>query len=328
MANDVRTLAVHAGRQDLAALGVHVPPIDFSTTYPLPDLEKGGDSYDALAGGGLPPADGSMVYQRLWNPTVARFENGLAELERTEAAVAFASGMAAFTAALLAAGADGNRHVVAVRPVYGGSDHLLASGLLGTTVTWSTPDTIAESLRDDTGLVVVETPANPDLRLRDLNDIRRQAGNVPLLVDNTFATPVLQQPADFGADLVLHSATKFLGGHGDVVAGVIACGNEWAARLRPVRAITGALLHPLGAYMLHRGLQTLPLRVNAAQQGATKLAERLLTHPAVAAVHYPGLAECDPDALVGRQMAGPGTILAFELAGGIDAAARVARRAV
>ena len=240
MTIDVHTRAVHAGRHDLADLGVHVPPIDLSTTYPLPDLDRGGASYDALAGGDRPPADGSMVYQRLWNPTVARFEDALAELENTDAAVGFASGMAAFTAALLAAGADGNRHVVAVRPIYGGSDHLLASGLLGTTVTWTTPDEIAAALRPDTGLVVVETPANPDLRLRDLAAIRRQCAGVPLLVDNTFATPVLQQPADFGADLVLHSATKFLGGHGDVVAGVIACSAEWAARLRPVRAITGA----------------------------------------------------------------------------------------
>ncbi len=324
MTIDVHTRAVHAGRHDLADLGVHVPPIDLSTTYPLPDLDRGGASYDALAGGDRPPADGSMVYQRLWNPTVARFEDALAELENTDAAVGFASGMAAFTAALLAAGADGNRHVVAVRPIYGGSDHLLASGLLGTTVTWTTPDEIAAALRPDTGLVVVETPANPDLRLRDLAAIRRQCAGVPLLVDNTFATPVLQQPADFGADLVLHSATKFLGGHGDVVAGVIACSAEWAARLRPVRAITGAVLHPLGAYLLHRGLQTLPVRVAAAQQSAGKLADRLLTHPAVTAVHYPGLAECDSAGLVGRQMSGPGTILAFEVNGGIDAAARVA----
>jgi len=324
MTTDIRTRAVHAGRHDLADLGVHVPPIDLSTTYPLPDLDRGGASYDALAGGDRPPADGSMVYQRLWNPTVARFEDALAELEHTEAAVGFASGMAAFTAALLAAGADGNRHVVAVRPIYGGSDHLLASGLLGTTVTWTRPDEIAAALRPDTGLVVVETPANPDLRLRDLAAIRRQCAGVPLLVDNTFATPVLQQPADFGADLVLHSATKFLGGHGDVVAGVIACSAEWAARLRPVRAITGAVLHPLGAYLLHRGLQTLPVRVAAAQQSAGKLADRLLTHPAVTAVHYPGLAECDSAGLVGRQMSGPGTVLAFEVSGGIDAAARVA----
>jgi methionine-gamma-lyase len=315
------TTAVHAGRRDLTGLGVHVPPIDLSSTYPLPDVLKGGESYDALAGGGTPPADGSLVYQRLWNPTVARFEAGLAELEGTAAAVAFASGMAAFTACLLAAVAEGRRHVVAVRPLYGGSDHLLASGLLGTSVSWAYPEEIETAVRSDTGLVVVETPANPDLRLLDLADVRRRAGDVPVLVDNTFATPVLQRPVEFGADLVLHSATKFLGGHGDVVAGVVACSDGWAQRLRPVRAITGGLLHPLAAYMLHRGLQTLPLRVHAAQQGATKLAERLATHPAVTAVHYPGLPECDPHGLVGRQMAGPGAILSFEVNGD---AARVA----
>jgi len=244
-------------------------------------------------------------------------------LEGTAEAVAFSSGMAAFTACLLAASARG-RHVVAVRPLYGGSDHLLASGLLGTTVTWAYPDEIGAALRPDTGLVVVETPANPDLRLLDLADVRRQAGDVPVLVDNTFATPILQRPAAFGADLILHSATKFLGGHGDVVAGAVACSAQWAGRLRPVRAITGGLLHPLGAYLLHRGLQTLPLRVAAAQEGAGKLAERLATHPAVTAVHYPGRPECDPLGLVGRQMSGPGAILSFEVAGDAAMAARVA----
>lgn len=318
------TAAVHAGRRDLAALGVHVPPIDLSSTYPLPDLIKGGESYDALAAGGTPPDDGSLVYQRLWNPTVARFEAGLAELEGTAAAVAFSSGMAAFTACLLAAVAEERRHIVAVRPLYGGSDHLLATGLLGTAVSWAYPEEIETVLRPDTGLVVVETPANPDLRLLDLVDVRRRAGGVPLLVDNTFATPILQRPAEFGADLVLHSATKFLGGHGDVVAGVVACSDEWARRLRPVRAITGGLLHPLAAYLLHRGLQTLPVRVHAAQQVAAKLAERLAAHPAVTAVHYPGLAECDPHGLVGRQMAGPGAILSFEVDGGFEQAARAA----
>ena len=255
------TVAVHAGRDDLAALGVHVPPIDLSTTNPLPEVGLGGDSYEALAGGGTPLTGGSHVYQRLWNPTTARFEEALARLERTPAAVAFASGMAAITACLLAAAAEGKRHVVAVRPLYGGSDHLLASGLLGTEVTWAPADAVAAARRPDTGLVIVETPANPTLELLDLARISEQCGDVPLLVDNTFATPILQRPADYGATLVVHSATKYLGGHGDVLAGVVATSEEWAARLRPVRAITGSVLHPLSAYLLHRGLQTLPLRV-------------------------------------------------------------------
>ena len=137
--------------------------------------------------------------------------------------------------------------MVAVRPLYGGTDHLLATGLLGTEVTWAEPDGIAAAIRPDTGLVICETPANPTLELLDISDAVAQAGEVPVLVDSTFATPVLQQPAQHGAALVMHSATKFLGGHGDVVGGVVACEADWAVRLRAVRAITGALLHPLAA---------------------------------------------------------------------------------
>jgi cystathionine beta-lyase/cystathionine gamma-synthase len=152
----------------------------------------------------------------------------------------------------------------------------------------------------------------------------RQANGVPVLVDNTFATPVLQQPARHGATLVLHSATKYLGGHGDVMGGVVAANTEWTARLRQVRALTGGLLHPLAAYELHRGLQTLPVRVRAQQASASKVADWLSTHPAVDKVYYPGLTECDPLGLVGRQQAGPGAVLAFTASGRYDAAARVA----
>ncbi|MEU4775762.1 PLP-dependent aspartate aminotransferase family protein [Micromonospora sp. NPDC023644] len=318
----VDTRAVHAGRDDLAALGVHVPPIDFSTTNPLPSVDAGGDAYEALATGGTLPAGGSAVYQRLWNPTVARFETALADLEGTTDAVAFASGMAALTATLLAATRDGKRHLVAVRPLYGGTDHVLATGLLGTTVTWARAGEVAAAVRPDTALVIVETPANPTLDLVDIAALARAAGDVPLLVDNTVATPVLQQPTRHGAALVLHSATKSIGGHGDVLAGVVACDGDWAARLRQVRALTGAVLHPLGAYLLHRGLQTLPVRVRAQQAGAEKLAAWLASHPAVARAHHPSLH--DPAGLVGRQMSGPGSLLAFEVRGGAPAAAAVA----
>ncbi|MGC4805874.1 trans-sulfuration enzyme family protein [Micromonospora sp. DT233] len=318
----VDTRAVHAGRADLAALGVHVPPLDFSTTNPLPSVDAGGDAYELLATGGTLPPGGNPVYQRLWNPTVARFETALAELEGTAAAVAFASGMAALTATLLAATRDGRRHVVAVRPLYGGTDHVLATGLLGTTVTWAHPDDVAAALRPDTALVIVETPANPTLDLVDIAALATAAGDVPLLVDNTVATPVLQQPARHGAALVLHSATKSIGGHGDVLAGVVACDEEWAARLRQVRALTGAILHPLGGYLLHRGLQTLPVRVRAQQAGAEKLAGWLAGHRAVTRVHHPSVA--DPAGLVGRQLAGTGSLLAFEVRGGAPAAATVA----
>ncbi len=320
----LETRAVHAGRRDLAGLGVHVPSIDLSSTNPLADVESGGDSYEALATGGRPIPGGSHVYGRLWNPTVARFEDALAELEGSAEAVAFASGMAAMSACLLAMSASGKRHVVAVRPLYGGTDHLLDNGLLGVEVTFAGPKEIGDALQPDTGLVIVETPANPTLDLLDLDDVCAQAGDVPVLVDNTFATPVLQQPMQHGAALVLHSATKFIGGHGDVLGGVVAADPEWAARLRRVRAITGGILHPLAGYLLHRGLQTLPVRVRAQQASAQRVAEWLVAHPLVEVVHYPGLPGCDPDGIVGRQMAGPGSVLAFDVVGGYPAAAAVA----
>ena len=318
------TLAVHGGRGDLTALGVHAAPIDLSTTAPLADVGSGGAAYEALAGGQSLPPGASTVYQRLWNPTVARFEQGLAVLEGAEEAVAFGSGMAALTACLLATVASGHPHVVAVRPLYGGTDHVLAAGLLGTQVTFVEPDGVRAALRPDTGLVVVETPANPTVELVDLTRLVRDAHGVPVLVDNTFATPVLQQPLRLGATFVLHSATKFIGGHGDALGGVVATDPEHAAALRRVRAVTGGVLEPFTAYLLHRGLATLPLRVRAQQQSATTVATALLDHPAVAEVLHPSLPGCDPRGLVGSQMSGPGSLLSFRLVGGFDAARTVA----
>lgn len=319
-ATAIETQAVHAGREVLHEQGIHAMPIDLSSTYPLHDLDAGGRSLEAMALGGLPV--GSPVYARLYNPTVARYETALAQLEGGEEAVAFGSGMAAVTACLMAAKQRGG-HVVAVRPLYGGTDHLLASGLLGLEVSWAEADGIAAALRPDTAMVLVETPANPTLAMVDLEAVVRQAGKVPVLVDNTFATPVLQNPLKHGAALVLHSATKFLGGHGDVLAGIVATNHDWATELRKVRVITGNVLHPLAAYLLHRGLPTLPLRVRAQQAGAQAIAERLAQHPAVSAVHFPGLPGQDPQGLLGRQMQGPGSLMAFELKGGFEAAAVV-----
>lgn len=320
---DFDTLAVHAGREDLTSMGVHALPIDLSTTYPLDSIGRGGDAYEELAGGERLTEGHSGVYARLWNPTAARFESGLAQLEGADDAVAFSTGMAALTAVLLALTATaGKRHVVAVRPLYGGTDHVLASGLLGTEVTYCAPSEVAASLRPDTGLVIMETPANPTLELVSIRRVADQAGDIPVLVDNTFATPVLQQPLRHGAALVLHSATKYLGGHGDVMGGAIACSDDHAAMIRRVRAVTGALLHPLGAYLLHRGLTTLPVRVRAQQENARRVALWLAEHPAVAEVFYPGM-NADPDGVLGAQMTGPGAMVSARLAGGYDAAERL-----
>jgi len=241
-----------------------------------------------------------------------------------EAAVAFGSGMAAITAVLLAAGAP-RGNVVAVRPLYGGTDHLLSTGLLGNSVTWCRPDRVAKAIRDDTVLVIVETPGNPTLTLVDIYEIVVQAQGVPVAVDNTFATPILQQPLADGATYSISSATKYLGGHGDVTAGIVACDEEAAAGLRQVRILTGALLDPQAGWLLHRSMPTLALRVHAAQATATELATRLAAHPAVATVHHPSLPDQDPLGLVGRQMSGPGAMVAFGLHGGFPAAERVMR---
>lgn len=305
------TRAVHAGRDDFSALGVHAPPIDLSTTYPTPDLSGAAHSFDALVSGDAP--SGSFVYARLFNPTTDRFERALAELEGAEDAAAFSSGMAALTAILLAAKSRGT-HVVAVRPMYGTSDHLLSSGLLGMTVTWATEETIAQAIRPDTALVMIETPANPTLQLVDIARVVEQAGKVPVLVDSTFATPVLQRPLEFGAALVLHSATKFLGGHGDVLAGVVAGSHALVREIKHVRVATGAMLHPMASYLLHRGLPTLELRVLRMQATAQVIAERLAEDPRIAAIHFPGLPGQGRNGLLKRQMQGPGSVMSFELA--------------
>jgi methionine-gamma-lyase len=315
-----QTTAVHAGREDFGELCVHAPPLDLSTTYPIADLDVGSASFDALVGGHASAAN--PIYARLHNPTVARTENAIAKLEGTDACVAFASGMAALTAVLLARRAHGG-HVLVVRPLYGTSDHLLASGMCGLEAEFVAAEDIATKRRADTVLVVIETPANPTLDLVDIEAVIAAAGEVPVLVDSTFATPVLQTPAALGATYVLHSATKFLGGHGDVIAGVVCCDETHAGPLRTVRAATGGLLHPLAAYLLHRGLPTLKLRVEAAQANAQVLAQRLAGHPAVNKVFYPGLGTVRNAQLLGTQMCGPGTLMAFELAGGHAAAAKV-----
>jgi len=311
----------------------HVPGIDLSTTYGFRTSAAAADSMDALIEGDFHAPN--SVYARLHNPTVAGFEAALAELEHAQGAVAFATGMAAIAAILTAATTgEGERlpHVVAIRPIYGGTDHLFVSGLLGTEVTFASAEDVGRAIRPDTGLVFVETPANPTLALVDLRDVVAQvrraeeihSRQIPVAVDSTFATPVLQKPLMLGADLVVHSATKFLGGHGDVMGGVVATSDAWARRLRQVRMVTGGILHPLAGYLLHRGLQTLPLRVRAQQASAVVLAERLSKHPAVRRVYFPGLSgAADERRLLATQQSGPGSVLSFCVWGGPESARRV-----
>lgn len=325
------SVAVHAGRTDLTDLGVHAVPIDLSTTAPLPDVTEARDILDELIEGKPLPHGASTIYRRAWNPTVARFEEAVAALEGyvpdgpslDVEGIAFASGMAATHVVILSRVAAGKPHVIAVRPLYGGTDAILESGLLGTRVTYAAPDEIAAHVTGDTGLIVLETPSNPTLELRDIAEIARQAGDVPVMIDNTFASPVLQQPLRHGAAYSVHSATKYLGGHGDAMGGVVVTSPELARSLRPLRVVTGGVMDPFTAYLMLRGVGTLPIRMREQQRVAGELARWLADQPAISRVFYPGLAGADPTGLIGRQMSGPGAMLAFEMAGGFDAAEKV-----
>ena len=325
------SVAVHAGRTDLTDLGVHAVPIDLSTTAPLPDVSEARDVLDELIEGKPLPHGASTIYRRAWNPTVARFEEAVAALEGyvpdgpslDVEGIAFASGMAATHVVILSRVAAGKPHVIAVRPLYGGTDAILESGILGTRVTYAAPDEIAAHVTDDTGLVVLETPSNPTLELRDIADIARQAGDVPVMIDNTFASPVLQQPLRHGAAYSVHSATKYLGGHGDAMGGVVVTSPELARTLRPLRVVTGGVMDPFTAYLMLRGVGTLPIRMREQQRVAGEIAHWLVDQPAISRVFYPGLPGADPTGLIGRQMTGPGAMLAFEMVGGFDAAEKV-----
>ena len=198
----------------------------------------------------------------------------------------------------------------------------MGANLLGTQVSYVHADEVAGAITERTGLVMLETPSNPTLDLRDISDIVRQAGEVPVMVDNTFATPILQRPLAFGASYVLHSATKYIGGHGDAMGGVVVTSADNAAALRPIRTVTGGVLDPWSAYLLHRGLATLPIRVRAQQDSAQAVAAWLADQDACERVFYPGLPGCDPLGLIGRQMSGPGAMVAFDL-GGFEQAERV-----
>lgn len=295
----------------------HVTPLDLSTTYRTPDPEIGGQSLGELAEGRAEAPN--PVYARLFNPNVREFEARMTALEHGADSVAFATGMAAITAVLLEAKQRGG-HIVAIAPLYGGTHHLLESGVLGTSVTWATPDTVGDCLRPDTSLVIAETPSNPTLTLVDIERVVRSARGAPVAIDSTFATPVLQQPLLHGAAFVIHSATKFLGGHGDAMGGVITTRDlDASERLRQLRILTGGILHPLGAHLLTRGLQTLGLRVEAQQRNAREIVTRLAAHTDVKALFYPGFDRTSGEAFR-RQMSGPGSVFSLRLFGGAERA--------
>lgn len=315
----LRTIAVHAGerapRPDFHPV---TTPIYASVAFSYETM----DELDAVFANARP----GYVYTRYGNPTVSAFEQAVAALERGEAAVAYATGMAAVHGALLGAGACQETRVVAAADLYGASYSLLDKlfrtlGVETTFVRIDHLDEVAEAVRRTKPVALFcETISNPLLRLADLSTLAEMAHaeGALLIVDNTFASPYLVQPIALGADVVIHSATKYLGGHGDVMGGVVVCSAALAVTLRDQQKITGATLGPFEAWLLLRGLKTLPLRVREQCANALAIAEHLAAHPKVARVNYPGLVSHPQHALGERLFEGRGYggVLSFELVQG------------
>jgi methionine-gamma-lyase len=311
------TLANHADREVYPSHAV-APPIFQTATFASDDAEQ--FAHVAVE------SRGSDFYTRYGNPNHAQVAAVVAELEGTEAAMVTASGMAALTTAVLALVSAGD-HVIGQKSTYGGTASVLRNllprlGVTTTLVDQTDPGSFAEALTPRTRLILVESPSNPLLQVTDLRAVAQlaRANEAMTLADNTFATPINQRPAEFGIDLVWHSATKYLNGHSDVSAGVLAGPAELLDRIWDTALLTGAVLGPFDAWLLLRGLRTLPLRVPRHNANGQALAEALQGHPAVARLHYPGLATHPQHELAADQMSGFGGVLGIELAGGYAAA--------
>ena len=315
------TRAVHPPDQERD--GPLVQPIVAASTFLAPSQHELDERYEGRSPG--------LLYTRYGNPTVAHAAAHLAALEGTEGAILCGSGMAAITLILLGLCRAGGR-VVASGDLYGGTTKLFRTLLprLGMTVeTFASDDVagLARLLERPAELVYLESPTNPTLRLVPLDEVATvaRAHGVPTAVDSTFATPILCKPARLGVDVIVHSATKFLGGHSDLLGGAVCASGAHLAALEATHRMTGALLDPHAAFLLDRGVKTLALRVACASTNALHLAHVLAAHPKVTRVHYPGHPSHPQHALARRLLVGGfGGVLSFDLAGGAPAARRFA----
>ena len=318
------TLSVWAGEGESLVQGATQVPVVYSAAYGYSDV----DAWLDVALGRKP----GHIYSRNTNPTVHAFEEKVRILEGAEAATSFATSMAAVSNTLFALLGPGDR-VVSVKDTYGGTNRLFLDFLPRVGVEVELCDTsdheqIEAAIAQGCRLVYLETPTNPTLKVMDIARLANAAHEAGAIVvaDNTLATPINQNPLALGADLVLHSATKFLGGHADALGGVVCGGPELVARVFHYREITGATLDPMAAYLLIRGMKTLALRIGRQNESALRIAQWLQEQPAVAAVYYPGLATHLHHDVAARQMRGYGGVLSFMLEGGFEAVKRVLPR--
>lgn len=308
----IETQAIHSGRINDEQFGSLATPLYQTSTFIFDNAQQGAERFAGESEG--------FIYTRLGNPTTRQLEMRVAAMEGMEDAAATATGMAAVSAALLTNLQAGD-HLISSKAVYGCSfalmNHMLKKfGIEVTFVDMTEPESICAAVQDNTKLIFLETPINPNLVVLDLEKICAIAKRHQLLtiVDNTFLTPVLQQPAKFGADIVIHSATKYLNGHGDVVAGIVCGSNEMISeiKLTTLKDI-GATMSPHDAWLILRGIKTLPIRMDRHCSNAQRVAEFLEQHESVNQVYYPGLKSHPGHQFIGKQMKAAGGVIAFEL---------------
>lgn len=311
------TRAVWSGENGARWFGATQVPVALSVSFGYSTVE---DWLEVALG-----KKSGHIYGRNTNPTVAAFEEKVRDLEGAEAATSFASGMAAISNTLFALLSPGDR-VVSIKDTYGGSNKLFVEFLPRFQIDVSLCDTtdhagLETAIARGCKLLYLETPTNPTIKVIDIARLAKTAhrNGALVVVDNTFATPINQRPLQLGADLVIHSATKFLGGHADALGGVVCGPTDLVHRIYHFREINGACLEPMSAYLLLRGMKTLHLRVRQQNESALQIARFLESHPRVAKVFYPGLPGHEHHDIACRQMSGFGGVLSFALRGGFEA---------
>lgn len=316
------TEVIHEGYESRSYEGSLTPPLFQTSTFTVTTAKQGENRFAGQEEG--------YLYSRLGNPTVSLLENRIATLENGEAGLAFSSGMAAISATLFALVKSGD-HILVSEGVYGCTYGLLqllkeSFGIEYDLISMSSEKEIKMHLKRNTKVIYVETPINPTMKLIDLELIAEMAKEkeIKVVVDNTFCTPYLQKPLEFGCDVVVHSATKYLGGHGDVIAGLMVANKEFVERVKMTTLKDiGGVLSPFDAWLLLRGMKTLPIRMDRHCYNAKKLYKKLRKHPAIKRVIYPGDKEATQYAIRKKQMKKSGGMIAFEVYGGRDQAQQV-----
>ncbi|GGD01657.1 methionine gamma-lyase [Pontibacillus salipaludis] len=313
------TKVIHGGYDSKDFLGSLTTPLFQTSTFTFDSAEQGENRFAGTEDG--------YVYSRLGNPTVRALEDRIAQLEGGEAGLAFGSGMAAVSAVLIGL-TKANDHILCSRGVYGCTFGLLSMmedkyNITTSFSTMNTEEEIRNLIRPETSCIYVETPINPTMELIDLEMVAKVAKDydIPVIVDNTFATPYLQKPLEIGCDLVLHSATKYIGGHGDVVAGLLIGKQDIIQQLAmTTQKDIGGIISPFDAWLLLRGLKTLPVRMDRHCANAEKVVTRLKDHALVSSVYYPGDAQHEDYEIMKKQMKQGGGLISFEIKGGKEEA--------